>query len=505
MWMLTKLFMTNCYKRGGDFRRLLLGAGSLLMFFCGVGCTEVDDRLGETLLPGGQRMKVEVREFTDEVQTYLFRTDSIPSSRLGHAYLGRMVDPEGVFGAQTNSALLQFLPVTLPYGEDVEGFGFEPIVDSLNITFAIDDIRGDSLLVQSFEVYDISTTKDKLTRDSLYRANFPIEEYRGEKLFDFTHSGRRSVQARLFPTAAGRQFIDRLVNIDWETYKSDTLFLEEFRGIYIAPAAGSPRAGSVWAASLASSGLTLHLRNHDSLDVTAIYDTLAVPFLFTDQDETDARTGAVTEWNSVSIAMSEFDYSEHTLGELEVVTNGFTDTLPTSPTQPTVYVQTMGGVGTYLRFSDEFVRELQALKEGDDHDIMINQAMMRLYIEGGESVPRSTLDAAVTRLGSYRDITRVTPISDYQYSLEAMQNAQNASTGGGEYKLPYDGYFYRGTARYQLVITSYIQQLIDGKVPPVMQLGPDVAGRFGFGNSTLNGTGSEMPITVRITYTIIDR
>ena len=80
-------------------------------------CTEVDDRLGTSLIPKNQRMEIEVTSPGSGVKTYLYRTDSIPSSRTGYAYFGRTIDPDGVFGAQTSGVLLQFTPYSLPYSE----------------------------------------------------------------------------------------------------------------------------------------------------------------------------------------------------------------------------------------------------------------------------------------------------------------------------------------------------------------------------------------------------
>lgn len=466
--------------------------GSALLFGT-AACTEVDDRLGETLLPGHQKMEVEVVSFTDQVETYLYRSDSLPSSRLGYAYLGQMTDPKGVFGAQTNSSLLQFLPISMPY-TNRHGFGIDPIVDSMCILFEIDGVRGDSLQVQHFEIYNIVEGPEPIVRDSMYRASFDVEDYRGEKLFEFSHKGRKDVEARLFPTAAGKDFIDRIIRLDSLTYRNDSLFLEKFRGLYITPAPGSPLAAAIYSTDLENSGLRLHVRNHDTLDVTAIYDTITTLFTFNDHDITDTSTGITTAWDNVSINTTKFDYTGSVLGQLEAATDGFTDT---SNTQSVTYVQTMGGVGTRLRFSDELITQLKALKSGD-RDIMINQAMMHIWLEDENSTP--ALDAAVARLGSYMNLTRLNPIPDYQYGKEASYAA-----GGTAYKMPYGGYLNRSNARYEIDITSYIQQLADGKISPDVLLGPDAINRFGFGATALSGSGSERPITIRLTYTTIDR
>ncbi len=477
------------------------------------GCTEVDDRLGASLIPKNQRMQIEVTSPESVVNTYLYRHDSIPSSRLGRAFFGRMEDEDRVFGAQSNSVLLQFLPITKPY-PDAEGYGLDPIVDSMVIVLPLHKVVGDTTQMQTFDVYDVNAGPEWLSRDSTYYRNFPIEDYRGDKLFEFTHKGKRGVSARLFPTAAGKEYLERIVNLPWEHYTSDSLFPKNFHGLYITPAENSPRAAAIYSTDLASAGLELYVRNHDSIDRKAIYDTITSLFTFTDTDQTDQTTGYPIVWNNVSVNMSNFDYTGSALGAIEAETNGFTDTLPDSPTRSVVYVQPMGGVGTYLRFTDELIDEIRNLRfktengEAVGKDIMINQAMMTIRLED-PSTPM--LDASLARLGSYTDLTTLLPIPDYQYQSEALTIASQG-TGEKRYMLPYNGYLNRSNSYYELDITSYVQQLAKVKegdpgykhISPVVHLAPEAFGIFGFGESALKGTGSDMPISIRITYTIIE-
>ncbi len=464
---------------------------SSMMRFCSFfvvlllwGCTEVDDRLGQSLLPDNQQMNIEVFTVGDGVETFLYRQDSVPSSRMGSAYLGRMVDGGSVYGARRASALLQFLPITVPY-EDVDGYGLRPIIDSLSILLTVTETGGNPDLVQSFDVYEV---EGELHRDSVYRANFPVEDYRGEKLFEFSHrGGKGEVEARLFPTARGKEYLERIVNSDWDVYTTDSLFREEFNGLYVVPSEGSPRDGAVIRADLSGSGMRLHVRNHDTLDQNAIYDTIVTYFSFRDTDAVDQMTGQVTEWDNVSVGMAEWDYSGSVLGELEARTNGFTDTLATSEPLETVYVQGMGGVGTYLRFTDSFVATVSALGDGD-RDVLINQAMMRIWLEDdGVDV----LDSSVERLGSYVDYRFLNPIPDYRYAVESQYQ-------GG---LPYGGYLNRSRGYYELDITTYVQRLAAGKMPRAVYLGPEAFDVFCYENSELSGDD----ITIRVTYTTIER
>jgi len=494
------------YSAGKGYTAAAFAAACFLM----ASCTEVDDRLGAGIIPKNQQMSIEISSPAAGVRTLLFKRDSVPSSRTGHVWLGRTTDASGVFGSQTSSALLQFLPTSWAY--NYNGYGLDPIVDSARIIFTISGARGDTTAVQRFEVWDINGANDPLTRDTTYYANFPIERYRGQRLFEFTVTGRRDVATRLFPTAAGKQYLDSIVRIGWDDYSDDSLFRRKFQGLYIAPAADSPTAAALYGATLASSGMQLYVRNHDTLDRSAIYDTMVTSFLFRDTDQTNSD-GSTTSWANVSVGMTGFDYAGSVLGGLQAQTNNFTDTLVTSTPLSTVYVQTGGGVGTYMLFSDELIEELRALRAtvgADGKDMAINQAMLRVWTTDNSV---EAMDRSIARLGSYLKMSTLQGIPDYQYASEAYQKALHASnpTQYDDFDLPYGGYLNRSNGYYELDVTSYVQQLMKIKegdpayryTHPAFYLAPEAYGMFGTGQTILKGTGSDRPVSVRVTYTII--
>ncbi len=415
---------------------------------------------------------------------------------------------------------MQFLPATYPYAT-AEGYGIDPIVDSAIIVLSLSGTpRGNVQQEQTFDVWEIKYGEEnRLRRDSTYYSNFPIEKYRGRKLFNFKHAGSEDVSARLFPTAAGKEYLDSLVRLhDWDDYTTDSLFLRKFGGWYITPAEGSDPAAALYGTDLTASGIQLHVRNHDTLDVTAIYDTLVTVFMFRDTDVRATSSTAAAAWDNVSVNMTTFDYTGSTLGAIADRTNGFTDTLPSLTPESTLYVQAMGGVGPYLRFSDELVEQIRDLRfkieqetgQRVGKDIAINQAMMRIWIED-DSI--DGLDAAMTRLGSYLNPSRLIPIPDYQYATEQYTNLTNAAQGSSEvYTLPYNGYLNRSNGYYELDITSYIQQLAKVKendpeyryISPAIFIAPEAYGIIGPGRSVLKGFGSDKPVAIRITYTIIE-
>jgi hypothetical protein len=295
-----------------------------------------------------------------------------------------------------------------------------------------------------------------------------------------------------------------------EEFKNDSVFLKKFKGLYITPAAGSTQDAAVYAADLSLSGLELYMRIHDSLDVQAIYDTTFCSFLFRDSDDNSSSSGYSISWNNVSINTVDFEYEAGSaLGDLETATNGFTDTLETDTTQPLVFVQSMGGVAGYLRFTEGMLNTLRNLqvKDNAEYDILINQAMMYVWIDRGEDMI-AAMDNSIERLGSYTNLKTLTPIPDYMYSYEMQLRAQEETK---DYILPYKGFLNRSNGYYEFDITSFVQQLAkepeepDNAPDPTIKLAPEAYKMFQFGQSVLQGDGSENPIKIRLTYTLIEK
>ncbi len=514
----------NCSNKPAGILHALCAAAILLI--SANACTKVDDRLGASILPRNQKMKIVVDTLPNAgnptlgIRTFLFRQDSVVSSRLGYAYFGK--EEDAVFGKRKNSVLLQFRPSSYPTsyskGTTYDNFGLSPIIDSAYIYLPIYDAHGDTTKVagvgQIFDVYEVIEGPEELSRDSVYYANFPIGDYKGDKLFSFTHSGRRDVMTRMVPTNAGKDFLKRLISMDMEDYVDDSLFRVQFKGLYITPADASRQNAATYSSSLADARMIMYSRCHDTLDIKAIYDTLYSVFSFRDTDDSGSSTGYALAWNNVSINMADYDYSGSTLGPLEAATDGFTDTLESSAVQPLMYVQPMGGVTGYLRFTDGMVDYLRNLKikDGKENDILIDQAMMYIWLEEGwkTNIPAS-LDNSMTRMGSYTDIRTMAPIPDYMYYYEASYKA--SSTNNADYVLPYNGYLNRSNGYYPLDITSFVQQLAKEKagdpdykyINPVINLAPDAYNFFGFGQSTVQGSGNTKPIKIRLTYTLIEK
>lgn len=478
-------------------------AAELFKALCAIGvtlfavnaCTEVDDNLGNNMIPMNQQMTLRVDNL-EGVKTYTFKQDSLISSGLGYVFFGQEQSTD--FGKRKNSFILQYQLYSLPYDE---GYGLRPIIDSLYLYLPLYSVNGDTTEVQKFDVYaigwdDSAVFPNYIESDSTYYTSYDVEKIKKSKLFDFEHTGKRDVMTRLSPTDEGNAYLQELVDLDMETYKNDTLFRKKFKGFYVTPTDGSPEDAATYSADLSKAKMLLYVRNHDTIDVSAIYDTVASIFVFYDKS---------LELNNASVNLVEFDYTGTPVEKaLDKTKAGYT--------QSETYVQTFGGVGTKLEFTDEIITTLRNLRrqtvDGEEKfypAIMINQAEMHIKLKG-ETSDYMYLNNSVKRLGSYLNPNTVSNIPDYLYYYEASYQASDAS-----YMLPYDGYLNRSNGYYKLDITSYVQQLAkevgEGEEPaisPVFYLGPEAYGFYGFGETTLKGISSDDPISIRLTYTLID-
>lgn len=477
-------------KLSSKFSDLAIALSTIAVFvFSANGCTKVDDSIGHNIVPNDQKMTVHIDTLSG-VKTYLYRFDSIVSSNLEYAYAGK--EYSSVYGERRNSFVIQFLPSSIPYKT---GFGLDPIVDTLYLALAIDNTHGNTDVEQTFEVLRVYC--DTLSVDSTYYSNFPISRFikEDEVLFTFKHSGKENLVTALEPTALGREFMESLVKLDTAIYRNDSLFHKTYNGLYIRPVNESPRdaATYVWSLSSSKTYMVLNVRDHDSIDHTLIHDTLSAVYSILDG----------TKYGNLSINIVDFDYTGTPLGTLQAQTDDFTDTVTV---QPECYVQMMGGVDTRLAL-DDVAQQLYKLRiiDGDTLSIMINQATM--YIRIADQTVNG-LNAAPTRLGSYLNIRNMTPIPDYMYAYEKSTQASDAS-----YVLPYNGYLNRSNYYYPLNITSYIQHLManetlpedsDSRLSDVFYLSSSAYDFFGFGDVALKGYGSDQPIDIVVTYTLIN-
>ncbi len=469
-----------------------------------VNCTKVDDTLGANMIPDNQQMKagfISLRADLNPkkvVETRLFQTDSIKSSNIKIGYLGAHYND--TLGLRSTGFFSQY---TNYYMVDSGYFGYRPIFDSAQIIITVESYGIDTTTVQTFEVYEVISNKfltekplvpNKTERDTTFYLSFDPEtadngaSILGEKLFTFTLggeiSGPSNTAVTMQPTAAGRDFVARLMlqpsdnyrsknyAADYSIYSTDSLtqWFDEFMGVYIKPsdetnnALNSSSEGTIYGLTLSSSGFAIYGRNRDKEDPTLIKDTIGMNYFFFDE---------LCEQGNVSINTVRHDYdravspAKINIADAKEPMSGQPDNRPTTSR---AYVSGLGGVVTEIKFTPAFFEALeQKIEEENSYSnkgfrsFAFSQVLMSIYFPesqydwesikpSGAGVLIDQMNQAPARLGLYTNYkntsnTMLTAISDYNYVYETAY----------ETSLAYNGYINRSRGCYVMDITGHVQ------------------------------------------------
>ena len=169
---------------------------------------------------------------------------------------------------------------------------------------------------------------------------------------------------------------------------------------------------------------------------------------------------------------------------------GINDTLTTSTPLPYGYVQTLGGVATFVRFTDDFVDQLLGKVVAPYNSMVINKAVWSLADPTAEN-----FNQAPSRIGSYSDYRKFTGIPDYDYTYETSSGTS----------LIYGGYLDRTNGNYATDITIFLQKLIakPDSAPRTMTLGPGGDLLAEFKQVKLKTGASDPPLRVIVAYTLV--
>lgn len=456
-------------------------------------CTEVNDNLGVGIVPSGQHMETTFATFEEGIESYLTYTDSISTGTLDYAYFGSMTDP--YYGAKTRaSAMVQFAyslrTDTVVYEER------ESMPDSMVLLVGMKTLGGDTLKEQTFDVYRM---RKLLSRDSLYYNGIDYKEYiDSHPMFTCSFSGKPrgsssfdTIALKVANKELAEEFMKELWEMDETFYSNDSLFLSKFNGLCITPSGTSPEDAAIYGLNLqwdSSDGPMsyLVLYGHDypkGEDPSLVEDEIMRAYAISnDLSYTQQRAVTAIENDySATIFGANINYN---VPSTEPLTNPVTEG----------YVQGVMGVTTTLEFTDEFVENLKALvPEGSS--IFINQAM--LYLNLAEE-DYTYYDYAPTRMGTYVDYARLTAIPDYGYYYEQNYDAE----------LLYGGYLNRTFGRYEINIALYLQQLLQDETEEVSRRITFGMGAYDFMKDAivkLSTTGSDHPVSIMLTYTVIGK
>lgn len=477
----------------------LAAVGSFVL--SAISCTQVDDTLGQDFLPGGNdkltlhidTLGLGVGEAITASQVYYDSIGLAGSTRntrgsmnLHIAYLGRSNDP--TFGQITGASVATCLP-----SEPVRPYfykGRHDSFDSVKLTLNMKYVSGDASVRQRFNVYRLRDTLAYST-DTIYYQSFRYEDHiEAEPAFSFEYSGIPSdiEEIKLDILPAGETFLAEMLAADTTLFYSDRYYeyLRQFKGFAIVPDASTPANAALYANYLPNTYLNLYYqRDRDDWELEAEGEgaereiTAYMQLGFNDSDSRD----------NTSVASIRRDYAGTPYAALD-------EGKEVEVTDGLAYVQGIGGMAAKLTFPDSFFEALEAKKPSPDYTLYINQAQMFIWVPEHTA---TAYDRAFQMLGSYADYGKLSIIADYYIS-------DSEST----VEVPYDGTLNRnpGKGYYRMDISSFLQHALlnDDDESRSLTLGGSYTPYEPFSDyfSTLQVAGSECPIRVRVTYTLIE-
>ncbi len=494
----------------------------------------MDNQLGMGLLPDDQEM-IFSEATIGGIRSYMAMSDSLPVSQLGLMALGNYTT-DG-FGYIRSGAAVQIVPNGFTDSEQF--FGYKPVLDSIFLNLQVAMSYGDTSINQKFYIYKL--VKPLPATDETMYGTFDAESYAdmANPLFSFEMQGvdAGAFTPELTLEAAGEDYVKELMAFgaddDYEIYNDvdiDSLFRQEFYGVYITPSpdpAEAPLNSALYfispLAALDSyyyqqfdyTYLEIYYHTHyESIDDVPDDDT---PVSHTHDGQTLYLRDTLTAYYSfddtylsspnTNIMVLERDYSTATLFD---PATDFVDpeTFKSGelPSYETIYIQGMLGVAGYLDFGAEFLDALRGLAmiDGEERIMQINRARLYMWLED-DSI--DAMDMAPPRLGMYYTYDGYYPLNipDYYYYYEQTNSIESG----------YLGYINRTHGYYEMDITMYLLDLLtDEDTPRQIWLGPGhtmsvfyVSSQVAIQNPTWDGTG-DPPATrmqLKLTYTLLKK
>jgi len=243
--MLTQNFMTQYFKKIMNIKNNLVELqkviffGALLAFglLTNYSCEEDPSALGSNLLPDSDKVKI----YIDSSLTFkgqVFLNDPVTTSNKANYTLGTLQDE--YFGKFEGIYVGQFLPQAL----DTNVIFY--MIDSIVLYVQVDSVFGTINNSVNFNVFELNET---ILDDSLYYSNEIASNY---------YTGQTKINSRSYMQGDSLLALPLYLTfgsklkVSKEYYRSDSIFLEQFKGISIVPEL-MQEPGGVLYSNLASS------------------------------------------------------------------------------------------------------------------------------------------------------------------------------------------------------------------------------------------------------------
>ncbi len=452
------------------FKSFVSQLGALLLFagVALVGCSDPNYNIGSNFLPDGQQMANGQMSFdvvdalgSRIISTRKYYSNKITAANQPTAMFGIQYDEN--FGSRVSGFYTQYTP-----GNSLEenGFGYDPILDSVMLYLSVNAFAGDTTKVIKFDVFEVlnddflggydSTEDDFLVIDSddivdelekegvlsdvLFSFNYP-DQANGIYLAKTTAIRMKDV------TEAGADLIDRLMLVkgdyDKQIYNGEfTEFVKAFKGLYIVPSkdnlldTSGVSDGAIYGTPFDGAGFGFYGRSKYEPDPTIIQDTVGMTYAFLNKQVIGGGT-------SVNTTVRDYTTGNFTADNVKTEDNQSVETTAL------IAIEGMGGLLSELTFEQTIFENIEAAIEagGEEYgNIFFSEARMSIYnihatgygVYTQDPTVDYTLDDMSMGLGLYTNYTNyydedgdleVVPAVDYSIYTDSSYGSVSSFNG----------------------------------------------------------------------------
>lgn len=303
---------------------LALLIGTLLLTFA--SCKKSPNTIGNNLI--GESEYIDLYH-TDTVaivcHSYL---DSVNTTNPSSALLGAMKDP--VFGTSEAGFYTQFR-----FSVAGQSFGNNPVLDSLVLQLCLTGCYGDTLAWQTARVYELADTlssNETYYNHSVVAIN-TIDHANGYQFRPRPHTkvnviGTDTLAQPIIRIPLSQELGNQLMTLDTSVYSLPDLFKDQFRGLYVTCSPVS-QDGAI---------SSINLTNNEYTVLQLYYHEASTP-------DKPMRYNYYITSSDAYFNHIDHNYTQGNANFTSQVLDG-----QTAMGQQQVYLQTMGGVRTYVKF-----------------------------------------------------------------------------------------------------------------------------------------------------------
>ena len=436
---------------------LALMIGTLLLAFA--ACKKTPGTIGNDLISDSDYIGVYHTDTVEIVCHSYF--DSVSTKNTSYALLGSMKDP--VFGTSEAGFYSQFR-LSLAG----QSFGVNPVLDSLVLQLSVANYYGDTTVFQTAHVYQLT---DSLSREASYYNHSSVAYDVVDHANSYQFHPRPRTSMNVVGTDTIRHAIIRiplsaalgeyLMNLDSVDYIQPDYFKNSFKGLFVTcePVSQPGAITSINITDNTNTLLQLYYHNAATPDKPMRYDYYVT---------------------SSEVYFNHIDH-DYTQGSAEFVDQLINDNADAG--KQTVYLQTMGGVRTYI-----YMPNLEHWADSlEGSYIVVNEAKLVLPVAESSADSVFRLPSKFVLLGFNSDSTT--------YLLPDYYEGDNYF--GGTYISSEQAVVFR--------ISEYLQSMISKKKENYgISFGINGAGYNAY-RMIVNGpeTPQENKMRVEVTYSIV--